>query len=103
VPPKLLLAPSLARSQHVEADPRCDRRQPAAEVLHIARVGTAQPQPRLLHGVVGLSHRAEYPVGHRPQVGTLSLELLCQQVVLVHGHIPSSRFVIAATNAIKSM
>jgi hypothetical protein len=56
VRPELVLATGLARSQHVEADPRCDRRQPAAEVLHLALVGTAQAKPRFLHGVVGLAH-----------------------------------------------
>ena len=63
-----LLAPRLARAQHVEAHARDDRRQPAAEVLDVGRVGAAEAQPRLLHRVVGLAQRAEHPVGHRPQV-----------------------------------
>ena len=37
-----------------------------------------EPQPRLLHGVVGLGERAEHPVGHGPQVGPVLLEPLGQ-------------------------
>ena len=47
-----LLAPRLARPQHVEAHARDDRRQPAAQVLDHPRVRATEPQPRLLHGVV---------------------------------------------------
>ena len=47
-------------------------------------VGAAEPQPRLLHGVVGLAQRAEHAVGHRPQVGPVLLEPLGQPFVLVH-------------------
>ena len=45
-----------------------DRRQPAAEVVDLVGVGTAEPQPRLLHRVVGLAQRAEHPVA-RPLAG----------------------------------
>ena len=79
-----LLAPRVARAQHVQADARDDGRQPAAEVLDVARVGAAEPQPGLLDGVVGLAERAEHPVGHRPQVGPVRLEPLRQPVALVH-------------------
>ncbi len=34
----------------------------------------AQPQPGVLHGVVGLGERAEHPVGHRPQPRPVLLE-----------------------------
>ena len=65
-----------ARAQHVEAHPRATTvvSQPP-EVLDVARVGAAEPQPGLLDGVVGLAQRAEHPVGHRPQVGAVLLEL----------------------------
>jgi hypothetical protein len=70
--------------------------------------------PGLLHGVVRLAQRAEHPVGHRPQVGPVGLELLCEPVVpeaplkapdrfVVHGHIPSWGFVIAVTNETRSV
>ena len=51
-------------------------------VNHAARfsissvVGPLQPQPGLLHGVVGLGHRAEHPVADGPQSGALLFELL---------------------------
>jgi hypothetical protein len=38
------------------------------------RVLATQPQPRLLHGVLGLGNRAEHPVGHRPQARPVLLE-----------------------------
>ena len=34
----------------------------------------AQPQPRLLHGVLGLAERAEHPVGDRAQLGPQAVE-----------------------------
>ena len=61
-----LLAARLARAQHVEADAADDRGQPGADVVDFRGVGTAQPQPRLLNGVVGLGHRPEHPLRDRP-------------------------------------
>ena len=78
------LAPHAARAQHVQADPRDDGGQPAAEVLDLVRVGAAEPQPGLLHGVVGLGHRAQHPVGDRPQARPVLLEPLGQPVLLAH-------------------
>ena len=51
--------------EHVQAHPGRDRGQPATEVLDVAGVGAAQPQPGFLHGVVGLARRAERMVGNR--------------------------------------
>jgi hypothetical protein len=98
-----LLATRLARAEHVERDPRHDRRQPAGQVVDSPGVGAAQAQPRLLQRVVGLAHRAEHPVGHRSQAGPVVLELLCQPVAFVHGHIPRSPFVIEVTTRIRKM
>ena len=47
-------------------------------------VGAAEAQPGLLDGVVGLAQRAEHPVGHRPQAGSVLLEALRQPVALIH-------------------
>jgi hypothetical protein len=44
--------------QHVQAQSGDDRRQPAAEILDGAGIGTAEPKPGLLDGVVGLAGRA---------------------------------------------
>src|SRR6266699_5055869 len=113
-----LLAPRVARAQHVEADPRDHRGQPSAQVKDAARVGAAEVEPGLLYGVVRLVERAEHPVSHCPQVGAVGLELLRQPVVFVHqlytftlfshrsderdsissiGHILASRSVIVVT------
>ena len=83
-------APRLARAQHVEAHTRHDRRQPAAEVLDLAGVGAAEPEPGFLDRVVRLVQRAEHPVGDAAQAGAIGLEALCQLLVSFIGHIPSS-------------
>ena len=50
-----------------------------------ADVGAAEPQPRLLHGVLGLAERAEHAVGDGAQLGAMGLEAFGE--VVVHGHI----------------
>jgi hypothetical protein len=57
-----------AGTEQVQADPRDHRGQPGTEVVDVAGVGPAGPQPRLLHGVVGLGERTEHPVRHGPQM-----------------------------------
>jgi hypothetical protein len=75
-PPGLqrLLAAALARVEHRQAHARDDRRQPAADVVDVARVGAIDAQPRLLQRVVGLGARAENPRGHGVQVRAVCLE-----------------------------
>jgi hypothetical protein len=41
--PNRLLAPQVARAQHVQRDARDDRRQPSIQVLDLARVDAAEP------------------------------------------------------------
>src|SRR5581483_10293736 len=60
-----------------------DRRQPRAEVLDLARVGAAHPQPRVLDGIVRLAERAEHAVGHRTEMRPVLLELPGQPFLLV--------------------
>ena len=60
-----LLAARSARAEHVQRHAGDDRRQPAAEVLDLARVHAAEPQPGILDGVVSLAERAQHPVGDR--------------------------------------
>jgi hypothetical protein len=79
-----VLAPGAAIAEHVQRHPADHRGQPAAQVLHAAGAGAAEPQPRLLDGVVGLGGRAQHPVGHRPQMRPVLLEPLGQPVVVVH-------------------
>ena len=77
-------AARLARSQHVEADPPDDRRQPGPQVLDVARVGAAQADPGFLDGVVRLGHGAEHPEGDAAQVGAVRLEAFGEPVLIVH-------------------
>lgn len=79
------LTVGLPRAEHVQAHPRNDRRQPAGEVLHIACVGAAGSQPRLLECVVGVRHRAEHSICDRPQARPMLLEPLREQFAFVHG------------------
>ena len=79
-----LLAASVARAEHVQANARHDRRQPAVHVVDVVRPGPVDPQPGVLQGVVGLGDRAEHPVGHRPQSWSLLLEPVCQPLAVVH-------------------
>ena len=99
----VFLAAGPAGAQHVEADAAHDRREPAAQIVDAAGVGTAQPKPGLLKGVVRFAHRAKHPVRHRLQVASILLELPGQPVLLAHCHILSSRSVIALTNPTRSM
>lgn len=64
-----------ARSQAVEAQAAGHGRQPAGEVLDL-RVGAVQPQPGLLHDVLGLARVAEHPARHGHQAWAFGLELL---------------------------
>ena len=84
----------LARAQHVEADAGGHGGQPAAQVVDVAGLGPAEPEPGLLHGILGLAERAEHPVGHRAQLGAMGLEAICQ---VIHGHILRFSIVIAVT------
>jgi hypothetical protein len=75
----------VAGAQHVQAHPRHDRREPPAEILDRRGVDAAQPQPGLLHRIVGLGLRAQNAVGDRTQARAVALELPGQLNVLVHG------------------
>ena len=50
-----LLPSHVPSSQHVQAYPGNNRREPAAEVLDLARVGPADAQPSVLDGIVGFT------------------------------------------------
>ena len=87
VGPERLLAPGLARAQHVQAHARDHGGQPPAQVLDLVGVAAAEPQPGVLHRVVGLAQRAQHPVGHRAQAGAVLLKALGQPVLFVHRHV----------------
>jgi hypothetical protein len=79
-----LFAARPPRAEHVEAHAAHHRRQPGAEVLDRGVVAAAEPDPCLLHGVVGFVERAQHAVGDAAQLGALRLELRCEEVVIVH-------------------
>jgi hypothetical protein len=86
----VVLAARAARAQHVEADARDDRRQPAAEVRDAVGMRALQPEPGLLDGVLGLTGRAEHPVRDCEQVAAVALELFGLQ--FGGGQVTSPRF-----------
>ena len=63
-------------SQHVQADPGHDGGQPAAEVLDGFRVGTTEPKPRLLNGVIGFVARPEHSERDCPKVLAVGFKAL---------------------------
>jgi hypothetical protein len=73
-----------ARAQHVEAEAGDDRREPSAEVVDRVGIDAAEPQPRFLHGVVGLAERAEHPIGDGAQPVAVLLEPPGQPIGFVH-------------------
>jgi AhpD family alkylhydroperoxidase len=80
--PILRGGPGPALAQMVQAQPRGDGGQPRRRVLDVGGLG--QPQPGLLHHVLGVGRRTENARGDRGQPRSLSLEVRC-----VHGgHIP---------------
>jgi hypothetical protein len=70
--------------EHVQRYARDHGGQPAAEVVDAACVGAAQPQPGLLHGVLGLRRRPEDPRRHGAQPAPVLLEPRAQPVLLRH-------------------
>ena len=92
-----LLAPRLARAQHVEADAGDDGGQPAAEIVDTGGLGAAEPQPGFLHGIVGFPQRTQHAVGHALQAAAMGLELPGEKILVLHGHISPTRFVTPMT------
>ena len=52
--------------------------------VDVARIGAAEPQPGFLDGVVCLVVRAEHPIGHRSQAGSMFLKSLDQPFLFRH-------------------
>jgi len=90
-----VLAPRLARAQHVEAHARDHGGQPAARIRDVGRVGALELEPGLLHRVVGLGERAEHPIRDAAQVRSMFFE--------IHGHILHSGGVNQMTLGTKPM
>ena len=69
----------------------------AGDIVGRGGVGAQQPQPSLLHGILGFGGRAEHPIGDRLQARARGGEPLAQDFFLVHRHIRASQFVTAMT------
>jgi hypothetical protein len=69
----------------------------AAAVRALARVGAAEPEPGFLNGILRLGQGAKHPVSHPAEMAPVLLEPPGPPVALVHGHIPSPRFVVIVT------
>jgi len=80
-----------ACAEHVQGDASDHRREPAAQVVDARGIRAAEPEPRLLHGVVRLACRAEDTERDTPQVLAVLLEPPAQPVVLVHRHLSFAR------------
>jgi hypothetical protein len=89
------LAPRLARAEHVQAHTRDYCPSAIRLGLRHRRVRAGESQPGFLDRVVRLAQRAEHPVGDRPEMRAVRLEPLRQPLILVHGHILWSRYVIS--------
>jgi len=74
----------LARPQDVQAHARDDGCQPSTEVVDLLGIGAAQSQPGFLNGIVHVAQRAQHPIRHGAQAGSVFFESLGQVVVFVH-------------------
>jgi hypothetical protein len=86
-----LLASPGAGAEHVERHASHSGDQPGFEIVDLVGVGAAEPDPRLLDGVVGLAGGAQHPVGDGSQPGPVLLESFCQPVALIHRSVDPSR------------
>ena len=73
-----------ARSEPIQRQSGDDRREPAAQVLDVGRIGSGDAQPGVLDRVVGLRHRTKHSVRHRSQVRSMGLESLGQEIGIRH-------------------
>src|SRR5262249_2110322 len=79
-----LLAARAPGSQHVEADPSDDRRQPAGEVVQRLSLGPAKAQPGLLHCVRGVTRGPQDATRDLLQSLAVILEPFGHPGLLVH-------------------
>jgi hypothetical protein len=73
----------LTRPQHVEAHARDDGCESRAEVLDVACIAATEPQPRLLHRILSVTRRAEYPVRYGLEVCSVILETIAEPILFV--------------------
>ena len=83
-----LLAARFPGAQHVEGDAGDDGGEPGVAVFDLPALGPHQPDPGLLHRILGLARRAEHAIGERLQPAAAPRELLAQRLSFVHRLIP---------------
>src|SRR5690606_2252695 len=66
-------------AQAVQADSAHHRRQPGPQILDLGLPGPRQPQPALLHRVLGIGHAAGQSVADRQQMRPMRFEQVCEQ------------------------
>lgn len=79
-----LSAPRVASLEYIETHSCNDSHQPHTQVRDAAGNGAVEAQPGLLYSIVCLIEPTRQPIGHCPQVGTLSLEALYQSGIFIH-------------------
>ena len=79
-----VLGPRLPRLQGVQTHACHDGREPPAEVFDPIGSRAADAQPRILNGFIGFREGAQHPIGHRPEVRAMFLEVFDEPVAFVH-------------------
>jgi hypothetical protein len=83
-----LLGARIACAQHVQADARDHRREPAAQVLNRAHVAALHADPRFLHRVLGFRGRSQHAVGDAAQARAVRFESLGEAIAFAHVTFP---------------
>jgi hypothetical protein len=79
-----VLGSCLPGLQCVQAHACHNGREPPPEVFDPIGSRTADAQPRILHGFVGLREGAQHPIGDRPKVRAMLFETFDKPVAFVH-------------------
>ena len=79
-----VLGPRLPRLQGVQTHACHDGREPPAEVDPVGS-RAADAQPCIPNGLIGFREGAQHPIGHRPEVPAMFLEVFDKPVPFVHG------------------
>jgi hypothetical protein len=56
----------------------------ARELVDIAGVGAAEPEPGLLHSIIRFAQRPQHSIRHCPQAGAVRLELCSEPILVAH-------------------
>ena len=79
-----VFAAAQARAQHVEADAADHGGEPTGGIVDAVPARALQPQPGLLHRILGLGVRAQHAIGHGMKPSPLGLETVGPQKFFVH-------------------